>query len=249
MSDNTEATINRILELAPAGTLDIEGFTHIDKDKRVVLFEPPTPSSLQTSTLTGIVDLLENGFEGWANAIVHVQSPESVEVIGKTSDKWGRRRVYLTTKRVAPDRSFSFNTYMAQENFVIGLRSLFAQDVAVDDLVSVAGNLATQAEVRQQDDGFTQNATMKAGVIRLAEKTINPRVTLTPYRTFLEAVQPSSDYIFRIQADAEEGAKCALFDADAGNWRLQAIQNVQAWLQNQLKGSTVEGVADIPVIA
>jgi hypothetical protein len=137
---------------------------------------------------------------------------------------------------------------MPQENFVIALRSLFIQDSQLDDLVRLAGNLASGSEIRQQDDGFTQQATVKAGVIMVAEKTMLPRVKLTPFRTFREATQPSSEYVFRVKGD-DKGNYCALFEADGGTWKLQAIDNVKDWLSNQLKGSTVSGLPDIPIIA
>jgi hypothetical protein len=247
MDNVNPATIDRILELAPAKLLNVGGFIHIDKDKAVRLFQPPMADALKISTLTGFIDLLESSFEGYdaAGVLVHVASTDEVQLIGRASDRLGRRQVLIAATRLAPLRSFKFNTYMPQEEFVIGLRSLFLQDADLDDLVSVAGNLASQAEIKQQDDGFSQQATVKAGVVRLAEKTINPRVKLTPFRTFLEAEQPASEYIFRIQP----GNQCALFEADGGNWRMQAIQNVQAWLQNQMRGSAVAGVPDIPVIA
>lgn len=240
-------TIDRLLELAPAKTLDVGGFIYIDKDKSVKRFEPPRPSALQVATLTGFVELLEVGFESYPvpGVLVHVVSGDEVNLIESNSDYYGRRQIYVSAKRSAPERSFKFNQYMPQEEFIIGLRSLFLQDAALDDLVAVAGNLSTQAEVKQEDDGFSQRATVKAGVVRLAEKVINPRVRLTPFRTFLEATQPSSEYIFRIQ----EGNRCALFDADAGNWKLDAIQNVQEWLQNRMRGSLAVNVANIPVIA
>lgn len=247
MDNLTPATIDRILELSPATTFEVGGFTYIDKDKSVARFEAPMPTPLKIATLTGFVELLECEFENYQaeKVLVHVASGDQVQLISDASDLWGRRQSFIAANRIPPERGFKFNAYMPQEEFIIGLRSLFVQDAKLDDLVAVAGNLASQAEIKQQDDGFTQQATVKAGVVRLSEKVINPRVTLTPFRTFLEAEQPSSDYIFRIQA----GNQCALFEADGGCWKLNAIQNVREWLQNRMRGSLTAGVADIPVIA
>lgn len=243
-------SLNRIMELSPARLLDVNGFTYIDKDKTATMFMPPKLSALEVSRLTGLVDLLENDFEGLLalDPFVHVISHEQVDVLCNDSDTFGRRLRFISTKLQKPEREFTFNQYMGQEQFIIALRSLFIQDSQLDDLVRLAGNLASGSEIRQEDDGFTQRATVKAGVVMVQEKTILPRVTLTPFRTFREAKQPSSEYVFRVKGD-DKGNYCALFEADGGTWKLQAMDNVKDWISNQLKGSQVEGLSDIRVIA
>ncbi len=243
--------IDRFLELQPARLINVEGYTHIDKDKTAVLFTPPKPGSIKISTLSGFIDLLEANFESFpiADTLVHVRSHDAVALINRESDKYGARRTYILAELMKAEREFTFNTYIPQEQFVINLRSLFIQDGQLDDLVRLAGNLAQATEVRQEDDGFTQRATVKAGVIMTNEKTILPRVTLTPFRTFREAKQPSSEFVFRVKHDERQGNMCALFEADGGVWKLQAIENVKNYLSNSMKGSTVEGLPDIPVIA
>ena len=46
-----------------------------------------------------------------------------------------------------------------------------------------------------------------------------------------------SDFILRVRpANPErgQGPACALFEADAGSWRLKAIENVKDWLTDEL---------------
>ena len=62
----------------------------------------------------------------------------------------------------------------------------------------------------------------------------NP-VTLKPYRTFLEVDQPASDFIFRMK-EYSGSIGCALFEADGGAWKMEAMQNMEAYLQDELKG-------------
>ncbi|OSA97223.1 hypothetical protein B2H85_16310, partial [Clostridium botulinum] len=56
-------------------------------------------------------------------------------------------------------------------------------------------------------------------------------VALAPYRTFPEVQQPTSKFIFRMQ----QGPKAAIFEADGGAWRNQAMQSIKAYLQEELK--------------
>ena len=57
-------------------------------------------------------------------------------------------------------------------------------------------------------------------------------MTLTPYRIFNEVEQPSSQFIFRINSMAN----LALFEADGGKWKLDAINNIAAYLKTELAG-------------
>ncbi|NQK92942.1 hypothetical protein HO498_01330 [Streptococcus suis] len=57
----------------------------------------------------------------------------------------------------------------------------------------------------------------------------NP-VTLRPYRTFAEVEQPASQFIYRI----DKAGYMALFEADGGKWKLDAINNIATYLKSKL---------------
>ena len=244
------ATIDRILALAPANTLSVDGFTYLDKDKSLTLHKPPVPTALAISTLTGFVDLLEAGFEAYGpqEVLVHVLDHDTVELIASGSDSFGRRQVYIHAAALKPERTFKFNNFLVQEEFNIALQSMFVPDSNVAELLAISGNLTAQNSSQQEDDGVTQRMTVKAGIVKLDTVTPKPRVSLCPYRTFAEVLQPPSDYIFRVR-QSEQGNTCALFEADGGRWKSAAIQIIKDWLSNRLKGSSVDGLPDVKVIA
>lgn len=251
MEEGLVGLVNRGIELAPAQLINVDGFTHIDKDKTVTLFTPPQIKSLQVSTLSGFIKLLETGFEGFdpTDCVVCVQDSEKVVLIKKESDHIGRRLYYLSAQAPKPERTFEFNKFIGQEEFNIALRSMFVQDDALDGLVAIAGNIAKIAETKQEDDGFSQTVSAKSGVHMVQTVTIKPRVTLKPFRTFLEVDQPAGDYIFRVRGTEDRGNTLALFEADAGRWKLTAITTIQDWLTQQLKTSEVTALNNLPVIA
>lgn len=244
-------TINRLLELAPARTLILGDFTYIDKDKSVTLVKTPVPTAIDIATLSGLVQLLENGFEGFnpTGTVIQVAEFDEVQFMDLKSDQFGRRQVFVKVKALKPERNFTFNQFMAQENFNIALRSMFVETAQLTALLTVSGNLAKELEIRQEDDGFAQRVTVKDGVTLVKEITVNPRVTLQPFRTFLEVDQPDGDFIFRVKHEEGKGNLCALFEADAGGWKLKAMENIKKWLQNSLRGSAVATVNNIPVVA
>lgn len=72
--------------------------------------------------------------------------------------------------------------------------------------------------------------TVRDGVASLAHaKTPNP-VTLRPYRTFNEVEQPASQFVFRVN----KSANLALFEADGGKWKLDAVKNISDYLKTEL---------------
>ena len=82
---------------------------------------------------------------------------------------------------------------------------------------------------------MTQKATVKTGIASKSDAIVPAVVNLKPFRTFLEVEQPSSDFIFRMKEDRyTEGVQCAIFEADGGAWKAEAMANVKAYLQEQL---------------
>lgn len=86
------------------------------------------------------------------------------------------------------------------------------------------------------DDGITQKATVKTGLASRGDAVIPSPVTLKPYRTFTEVDQPESRFVFRMKEDKYEGVQCALFEADGGAWKLQAMENIKGYLERELVG-------------
>lgn len=69
----------------------------------------------------------------------------------------------------------------------------------------------------------------------------NP-VYLAPYRTFREVTQPLSPFVLRMKQGREGGLPTvALFEADGGKWKLDAIAFIRDFLR--------EKIETVPIIA
>ncbi len=55
------------------------------------------------------------------------------------------------------------------------------------------------------------------------------------YRTFMEIAQPESEFVFRARK-ADSLPHFALFEADGGAWRIEAMKRINAYLEEQLSG-------------
>lgn len=248
METNLVGLVDRGIELAPAKLLTVEDYTYIDKGNTATLFTPPTPGTVLVSTLDGLVGLLAASLDSVdpAKILVHVESFKRVSVVEIAQDKYGKRRKYAIAE-LAEVEGFRYGQFIDQENFNIGLRSQFVPDAGIISLLSITGNIAKQSEARQEDDGVSQRITIKQG-ISLVKDTVPPsRVTLAPYRTFRESVQPASDFVFRVKC-SENGNQCALFEADGGYWKIAAMQSVKTWLANALAGTSAE-LGAVPIIS
>lgn len=98
--------------------------------------------------------------------------------------------------------------------------------------------IVQNAEVKTADDGISQRVTTRTGVARIGEIDLPNPVTLKPYRTFPEADQPESDFVFRVR-QIEGKVGIALFEADGGRWKLQAALNIKEWLTSNIPGVRV----------
>lgn len=140
----------------------------------------------------------------------------------------GKRPQLVSVKATVP--VIPFSNWRDQEEFNIMLQSMFIDDADRNLVLDFASHLKIEKGAEVQDNGISQMATVRDGVASLAQaKTPNP-VTLRPYRTFNEVEQPASQFVFRIN----KSANLALFEADGGKWKLEAVESIANYLKNEL---------------
>lgn len=192
--------------------------------------ESRIPYTLTLSTLSGLVAMIKHERGRYeAPLFVRITDPENVDVFGSMRDDCQRERPF-TAEAVLP--AFEFNHYYTIEGMIIALKSKFEPTEDRDYLVKLLGNITDTKSVQTKDDGVTQSVTVNAGIQMLGETRVKPIVTLKPYRTFLEVEQPESEFLIRLK-----DGQAALFEADGGEWRNQAMANIGELLRNMLKGT------------
>lgn len=199
--------------------------------KNVTPDRPPLAATLEISTLVGIVDWFE--FEGaGSNLGVVVDSPRSVSVVGLPDSTWLQRAKCI---RAQAERSkFEFGRYMDLEMFNISLQCQFADSEektrVINFLASVTGD-----EIRTvEDDGIAQEVVVRTKTTMKERATMSPIVNLAPYRTFHDVEQPTSAFLLRLQKVEGNLPVVALFEADGGRWKHEAIQSIHEFLDREL---------------
>lgn len=241
--------INKIIALATPNTLDVGKLKYTDKELTVIA--PPIPSTMECSTLQGLVDLLDGGLEGAAEGddlFVVIESPTAVELVEKDSDDYGRRQVIVRAEYPKDVKLFPFNQWLNPESFIIAALSnfqrvkienddgSFAKDL--DYVIQIASKITADSTVDHEDDGITQRVAVKQGVTLKTDVALRGRVLLAPWRTFAEVDQVLSTFVFRTRVQGDQ-PQLALFEGDGGRWKIDAVANIKAWLAKQITKSPI----------
>jgi len=233
--------INKIVELAKPIEFTVDGRQYSSKALRPIT--EPVPDKLVISTLTGLKDYYDRNPDGLdlSTLIFRISSHDKVSLLGPLFGSFERRKVYLEAQFISED--FPYGSFIDPESFIIKLQAIFQQDDTTAKLLAIVGNIKDEKVMNVGDDGITQQVVARAGIAKVENVNLPNPITLTPYRTFLEADQPLSQFVFRMRSGAaEKSVSCALFEADGGRWKLDAIQNIKKWLHLNVS-------ADIQVLA
>lgn len=192
----------------------------------------PECEPITVHTLTGLVDGLHTLAKEYSPIIV-VDNTGFVRVMSKLFGMNKQRECSFIAERYRVVHHF--NEFISVEEFIIYLQSAFVRTEMVDNVLRIVGNLTQGSEVEHADDGVTQRVTARAGVARVEKVNLPNPLPLMPYRTFLEVDQPESMFVLRIKS-GEKGPRVAIFEADGGAWKNQAILNIKEWLAEKTGG-------------
>jgi hypothetical protein len=234
--------VEKIVSLAePSVRVEEDG--RVYSDKQLVEIKTPLITPITVQTLAGFRDLYKLHNKETEPAFIHIQDYSSVWLTAREPDEWNRRPALVHAQIPNDAPRFRFGTWMDPDEFVIGLMTLFddaAYGVNHGRVVKLVSGLAAEAVTISNDDGYSQQVVTKQGMVSKTEEKVSPRVSLAPFRTFHEVAQPSSDFILRLRSRSGQMPSCALFEADGGAWKMEAIKNIKEYFEKEL-----EGTADI----
>lgn len=224
--------LNYIVGLGEAKIHNFECGRYSDKPLHRIPVHVPTASKITMHTLTSLVDYIKGEIDDMPEKmIVEVESPTKVNLYSKLIGERVREHLVTVEARVP---EFSFEYFMEQERFCIGLQSKFIESNDRALVLKFAGTVEAGTVAEYGDDGISQKATVKTGLASKGEAIVPSPALLKPYRTFLEVEQPTSEFIFRMKQDRHDGVLCALFEADGGAWKMEATKAIKEYLQKEL---------------
>lgn len=191
--------------------------------------------SLRINTLSGLVAYVKADIErSGTELFLHVADEKTVYLKGRL-DEGGERETLVTVNAIIP--RFEFDRFLDTEQLIIALQAKFVPSSDRDILLKVVGNVKEEKVRQTGDNGISQVVTIKNGVASANDVLVPNPVSLAPYRTFVEVEQPVSDFIFRMK----DGPSGAIFEADGGMWRNDAIANIQKYLASHLESEIMNG--------
>ena len=162
---------------------------------------------------------------------VQVVSPTEIKLLsGLNRDR--ERECIMVARPELP--RIPFGQFIDSENMIIALQSMFMDDNDTKEILAFVGT-ATAGTIKEYDDnGVSQVATVRSGARGKENKIVPSPCTLCPIRTFTEIKQPASKFIFRLKDGNGDTVQAALFEADGGAWRIEAMREIADYLQEQL---------------
>lgn len=160
--------------------------------------------------------------------LIQVADYLTVKVFTTLDGEMDRYKLYTCEADTPQVRS---NVFMAHEEAVVQLRSLYIPNEDLTYLLKLLSGISTESKVTSNDNGVSQTVEAKSGVALTASVEVRPYVNLQPFRTFLEVNQPESLFLLRLK----EGGNVGLFEADGGVWKLEATRNIAGYFEEHLK--------------
>lgn len=205
--------------------------------------DPPVPDAYRLFTLDGLIDYIKENVEGLIperhedRLILQVADHQTVRLMSRPSEHHKERHVIAEC--VAHTPRIAFDTYMDTERFNTMLLSNFIQTESRETLFKVIAAMTKEQSLNTTDDGVSQVITVKQGVSMASNVTFRNPVPLKPIRTFAEIDQPESNFTLRVN----DSAQAALFEADGGAWKNDAVSLIKVYLKTKLINCNVSVMA------
>lgn len=202
------------------------------------------PRALTVSTLESVATYLTTNRDMLSldETTVHVSGPSLVAVHSALVGDLQQRMTYLLAvarpAAVTASLGFRFGEYLPLETMTIALQALFVAAHDRTTVLRLLGNVRNDEIGTLQDDGVTQQVSVRAGVSLVDRQSVPNPVTLAPFRTFAEVEQPASPFVLRVREKGRE-IEAALFEADGGAWAGVATASIAAWLRERLPAEVV----------
>lgn len=245
--DGIKEALEYVVNLSQPNYTEHEGEKWADKPMHRIHFKLPKAEPIKMNTLTSLIEYIQSNTDQMAeHMIIHVQSPTQVSLYSQLNNDRIREQL-VRVNALLPE--FEFNRYHPVENFLISVMSKFigenansiemGSDQRTNDkelILKFAGTVESGTVTNYGDDGISQKATIQQTVTSKEDAIIPSPAYLVPYRTFLEVDQPGSDFIFRMRDSGNgRGPEAALFEADGGAWKIEAMKSIHNYLEESMK--------------
>lgn len=242
MLEGIEHVIAVAKEAVPPQLVKVEGVTYSPDTLRIVA--PPLVTPIATSnSLQAVVDYVTENPDalGTDAMFIHIEDYRTVRVLGAPQAPTNQRPCFLTcTASERWNRMYKPDAYIVPRAFIVWMMSGFYPNADQEYALNLVASLKAEAVTEVTDNRVSQAVAVKRGVKSGLEEIRNP-LKLAPYRTFPEVGPLESLFILRAEDNGDNVPKLILIDADPGNYEVNAVAAIKAWLASQLPDVTIIG--------
>ena len=224
--------IQYLVGLKENKTYTIGGENYSDHELVRISPHVDRPREIQVNGLSSIAELIREENDIFVNSIpIYIRIIDAREIAVFTSyDKMMARDALY---RCSCDAPYFRPGWLEHDEAIIKLRSVFVQDTGVSDLeyvMDLLSRVSKESSVTSSDNGISQTVEARQGVALAQRVNVRPIVRLTPYRTFLEVEQPTSEFLLRLDGDGRVG----LLEADGDRWKMDAKKSIAEFFTKEL---------------
>jgi hypothetical protein len=200
------------------------------------LLETAKTESVKCFSLTQVINLLVANKENKNKIVINVLDYNHVQVIDLKRDEHEDLIVYADANFDKVYPSFPMERKMTNEDFIINVMTKFERNATSEQLLKLASNVKAEKLQTSDDDGYSQVATTKGGVVLSGTTNVKNIWELATYKTFPEVDQPVIPYVLRLhQQGGDSMPLFALYDCDGGAWKVKTTAAIREWLKLKLK--------------
>ncbi len=236
--ENQVQDIERIVKEGIGKEVTVEGRHFLFGKCEEIRPYKPTWAGIQVSELSGLIDLIKSEYAELSlpKLFIEVATPKRVIAFTYVDNEYSRHYPYIAE---SDNKSYTFGRWQTYEDFIIALRSQFADTEARNSLIELITSVKNVDDNEVSDNGISQIAsTRKGALVKTGE--IKAIYKLTPYRTFMEVPQAPAEYLFRIRQSVNE-LSFALFAADGNAWEIEQKAIIKSHLQSCLADEIKSG--------
>lgn len=235
--------IDKLISISGPHIVSTESGDYSDVSLRRVPAENKA-DPIEVTTLSAFVSYIKDVAENADKArledyFVQVESPTCVKLMSRLN-RDRERECLIRAQPILP--KIPFEAFVDTERMIIILQAAFQPDPGTDlqTILNFVGTVTAGTIKDYSDDGVSQQATVRSGPRGKENKIVPSPCTLRPIRTFTEVIQPASAFIFRMKEGSGDTVQAALFEADGGAWRIDAIDRLAEHLEKELKDTGVK---------
>ena len=223
-----------LVSLKDNKTYEIHGDTYSDRELIRVPKYIPRPSCFPVSGLDSVVKVVKEEMHKLTRPIfIRIDSATKVSAYTALDEDMERDKFCEASCDVPGFR----DGWEDFDKAIIVLRSRFIPNDGTAYLLDLLSRINKESGVSTSDNGVSQTVEARSGIALKSMESINPRVALAPYRTFLEVEQPVSEFLLRL----DENGRVGLFEADGGKWKLDAKANIYDYFCEAFQSEILSG--------